>query len=71
MEALGEETAVNFSNFEDMAKELIACGEKVEEPLWYMPIFTEHTEGIKRDVADINNCGKSKYADASSAAAFL
>ena len=54
-----------------MAKELIDSGEAVEEPLWWMPISKEHTEGIKRDVADINNCGKSKYADASSAAAFL
>ena len=71
MVALGEETAGIFSNNEEMAKELIDSGEAVEEPLWRMPISKEHTEGIKRDVADINNCGKSKYADASSAAAFL
>ena len=31
----------------------------------------EHREGIKRDASDLNNCGKSRYADASSAAAFL
>mmetsp|Transcript_12482 Transcript_12482/g.8701 ORF Transcript_12482/g.8701 Transcript_12482/m.8701 type:complete len:84 (+) Transcript_12482:1328-1579(+) len=36
-----------------------------------MPIMEEHREGIKRDSADLNNCGKSRYADASSAAAFL
>ena len=36
-----------------------------------MPIAKEQREGIKRDVADLNNCGKSRYADASSAAAFL
>ena len=31
----------------------------------------EHRETIKRDVADLNNCGKSRWADASNAAAFL
>jgi leucyl aminopeptidase len=36
-----------------------------------MPIQKEHREGIKRDHADLNNCGKSRFADASSAAAFL
>ena len=36
-----------------------------------MPIQEEHRKGIKRDESDLNNCGKSRYADASSAAAFL
>ena len=36
-----------------------------------MPIASEHKETIKRDVADLNNCGKMRWADASNAAAFL
>ena len=36
-----------------------------------MPIMKEHREGIKRDASDLNNCGKSRYADASAAAAFI
>jgi len=36
-----------------------------------MPIMPEHRDTIKRDVADINNEGKSRWADASAAAAFL
>ena len=36
-----------------------------------MPVMAEHRKGIKREASDLNNCGTSRYADASSAAAFL
>jgi len=71
MVALGEETAGLFSNDDELAKSLLEAGTAVDEPLWRMPIMKEHREGIKRQTSDLNNCGKSRYADASSAAAFL
>lgn len=71
MVALGEETAGLFSNNDQLAQTLSKAGDETGEALWRMPIAKEHREGIKRDVADLNNCGKSRYADASSAAAFL
>jgi len=71
MVALGEETAGLFSNDDKLAKDLIASGKETDEALWRMPIFEEHRETIKRDHADLNNCGKGKGADASNAAAFL
>jgi leucyl aminopeptidase len=71
MVALGEETAGLFSNDEELSDQLMASGKTSDEALWKMPIMNEHREGVKRDVADLNNCGKSRYADASSAAAFL
>lgn len=71
MVALGEETAGLFSNDDKMAEELLAAGKTTGESLWRMPIADEHRKGIKRDAADLNNCGKSRYADASAAAAFL
>ena len=71
MVALGEETAGLFSNDDDMADVLLKAGKTTGEPLWRMPIMAEHRKGIKRDASDLNNCGKSRYADASSAAAFL
>ena len=36
-----------------------------------MPVTQEHRKGIKRTASDLNNCGTSRFADASSAAAFL
>lgn len=71
MVALGEQTAGLFSNDDTLAKELIASGKETDEALWRMPILEEHRETIKRDHADLNNCGKGKGADASNAAAFL
>jgi len=71
MVALGEETAGLFANDDDIAESLKKSGEVSEEPLWRMPVTSEHREGIKREASDLNNCGKSRYADASSAAAFL
>lgn len=71
MVALGEDTAGVFSNNDKLAEDLIDSGKQCDENFWRMPITKEHREGIKRDVADINNCGKTRWADASSGAAFL
>ena len=71
MVALGEKTAGLFSNNDEFAAHLLQAGKDVGEPLWRMPIMAEHRETIKRDAADLNNCGKMRWADASNAAAFL
>lgn len=71
MVALGEKTAGMFSNDDNFAKEVIKSSKLVNEPLWRMPIMPEHRETIKREVADLNNEGASRWADASAAAAFL
>jgi len=71
MVALGEETAGLFSNDDTMAEDLLKSGKSAGEALWRMPIMAEHRKGIKRTASDLNNCGSGRYADASSAAAFL
>lgn len=71
MVALGEKTAGLFSNDDEMAKQLLESSNRTGETLWRLPIMEEHREGIKRSASDLNNCGTSRYADASSAAAFL
>lgn len=71
MVALGESTAGLFSNNDELADSLFEAGKLHGEPLWRMPIYPEHRETIKRDAADLNNCGKMRWADGSNAAAFL
>jgi len=71
MVALGEETAGLFANDDKMADDLLKAGKDTGETLWRMPVMAEHRKGVKRAASDLNNCGKSRYADASSAAAFL
>lgn len=71
MVALGEKTAGLFSNCDDFALEILESSKQVDEPLWRMPITEEHRKTIERDVADVSNEGKSRWADASAGAAFL
>ena len=71
MVALGEDTAGLFANDDTIAEDLLKAGKDTGETLWRMPIMAEHRKGIKREASDLNNCGTSRYADASSAAAFL
>ena len=71
MVALGLKTAGLFSNNDTLTKKLLEASKNTGETLWHLPVMDEHREGIKRDASDLNNCGKSRYADASAAAAFL
>ncbi len=71
MVALGEKTAGLFTNSDEFAKEILESSKNVDEPLWHMPITEEHRKTIERDVADVSNEGKSRWADASAGAAFL
>jgi leucyl aminopeptidase len=69
--ALGQDTAGLFSNDDDFAKEVKDSGKEVFEELWQLPITEEAKENIKGSVGDITNSGKSRYAGASKAAAFI
>lgn len=71
MVALGETTAGLYSNNDQLADELLAAGKETGEELWRMPITDEHKDTIKREAADLNNCGKIKWGDGNHAAAFL
>ncbi len=71
MIALGEHAAGLFANSDEFASALASAGAKGGERLWRMPVFPEHTEEIAGEDADISSTGKTRYAGASTAAAFL
>lgn len=68
--ALGNELAGLFSNDEDLADRLAACGRDAGESLWRLPLAAEYREDIKSHVADIKNVGGGS-AGAVTAALFL
>ena len=68
--ALGNELAGLFSNDEELADKLIACGRDAGEGLWRLPLAAEYREDIKSQVADIKNVGGGS-AGAVTAALFL
>lgn len=70
MVALGEHAAGLFTQDEKLAKQLDAAGEATGERVWRLPLWQEHEDDIKGDVADIKNIGP-RGAGASTAAAFL
>ncbi len=68
--ALGEYAAGLFDSDETLRQRLLAAAEVTGERLWPLPIFPEHEDQIKSDVALIKNSG-GRLGGASTAAAFL
>ena len=68
--ALGSEAAGLFSNNDELAHKLIACGEETGERLWRLPEWDEYKELIRSDWADMKNSG-GRWGGAISAALFL
>ncbi len=68
--ALGHELAGLFSNDDELAERLAACGRDAGEGLWRLPLAAEYREDIKSNVADIKNVGGGS-AGAITAALFL
>ena len=69
--ALGEKIAGVFSFNDDLAKAIVASGEKTYERCWHMPLPEDYKELLKSDFADIHNMSSSKYGGAITAALFL
>jgi leucyl aminopeptidase len=68
--ALASEAAGLFSNNDELAQKLIACGERVGERLWRLPEWDDYKELIRSEWADMKNSG-GRWGGAISAALFL
>ncbi len=68
--ALGNQKAGLFANDDELADQLRAAGEAVNEPLWRMPLGEEYDKMIKSDIADMKNTG-DHGAGSTTAAQFL
>ncbi len=71
---LGHEYAGMFSNSDELATKLAACGEAVGEKLWRMPLSKEgegYDKEIDSAIADIKNIGNGRAAGSVTAAQFL
>lgn len=69
--ALGEKIAGVFSYDEELAKIIVASGEKTHERCWHMPLPEDYKELLKSEFADIQNMSSSRYGGAITAALFL
>lgn len=69
--ALGPDLPPVFSNDSGLARDLLAAGDEVQDPLWQLPLHGPYLEMLKSEIADINNAGKGGFAGAITAALFL
>ncbi|MEM7651420.1 MAG: leucyl aminopeptidase [Pseudomonadota bacterium] len=71
MVALGHEYCGAFVNDNDLWKQMEKASEISGEKLWRMPLDPAWKKEVESAVADVQNLGKSRYAGACTAAAFL
>lgn len=69
--ALGPELPPLYSTDPDLARELMAIGPGVEDPLWHMPLWSPYESQLTSKIADLNNTGSGGYAGSVIAALFL
>ncbi len=69
--AVGTEMSAFFANDEDWAHKLSLAAEKVQDPVWRMPLYASYRKLLDSQVADIKNCASVPYAGSISAALFL
>ncbi|MFT8736544.1 MAG: leucyl aminopeptidase family protein [Zymomonas mobilis] len=69
--ALGPNLPALFSNDDQLAQQLADAGNKVEDPLWRLPLWADYLTMLKSTIADINNAGSGGMAGAITAALFL
>lgn len=69
--AVGTQISALFSNHDKLAHQLMQASEKVDDPVWRMPLFKGYARMNESLVADLSNSTSSAYAGAITAALFL
>jgi leucyl aminopeptidase len=69
--ALGADLPPVFSNHLEIAHAIAEAGERVEDPLWVMPLHQPYKKLLKSEIAHLNNISKSSYGGCIAAALFL
>jgi leucyl aminopeptidase len=68
--ALGPQCSGLMSNDQALARRLLTAADAAGERVWQLPLIDEYREGLKSEVADINNVGQ-RGGGAITAALFL
>lgn len=69
--AVGTEISAMFSNHQQLANDLLASSQEVNDPLWQLPLFEHYASMLDSSIADLLNASSSSYAGAITAALFL
>ena len=69
--AVGTDISAMFCNDDKLSAALFESGERLEDPVWRLPLFSGYRRLLKSTVADINNVSEGGFAGAITAALFL
>ena len=69
--ALGTEVGAFFCNNSDVAQQLQAFSEQLNDPLWQLPLYKPYEDMLKSQAADLLNCDPSGLGGAITAALYL
>jgi leucyl aminopeptidase len=69
--ALGHGVSGVFASDNGLASRLLAAAQAAGEKMWRMPLHDEYKDGIKSDVADLNNVSSQRGAGAIVAGLFM
>jgi leucyl aminopeptidase len=69
--ALGQGLTGLFASHEGLGRQLLAAAAAAGERAWRLPLFDEYKEGLKSDVADLNNVSSQRGAGAIVAGLFM
>lgn len=69
--ALGADLPATYANDEELGEELIAAGERTDDPLWRMPLYEPYQELLDSSIADVSNMASTPFAGSITAALFL
>jgi len=69
--AVGTELSAVFCNDDALANELSRAGEKVDDPVWRLPLWQPYRKLLDSKVADINNVSQGGPGGAITAALYL
>ncbi len=69
--ALGTELPGFFSTNTQIANDLTVAGERVDDPVWRMPLYQPYNDLFKSDIADMTNCSTIPQGGAICAALYL
>jgi leucyl aminopeptidase len=69
--ALGPEVSPFYTDDAELAGEIAAAGEQVDDPVWRMPLWDGYDEWLDSPIADLSSTGASRFAGSITAALFL
>lgn len=69
--ALGNDITAMFSNDDHLAAQLQAAAKSEDDLVWQLPLYQPYNSLLNSDIADLLNCGTSRFGGAITAALFL